>query len=171
MNVHSVKDLSNRKLINFLKRSLTQVDDYRLIKNYHPDYQSTPGNLFYILKEGRYKTGNYFIMEDGGKFYGSAGWNEYDDVALVLTRAYIPKGIRGRNIMSKYLFPIILKETEEYNRLWITFNDYNSVIYQGFVRQAEGKSNMIWPEEYKKFVPIGKRTVYYTDQYVVEYKK
>lgn len=171
MNVHSIKDLSNRKIINFLKKSLSQVDDPRLVSNYHPDFQSTPGNLFYILKEGRYKTGNYLIMEEDGKFFGSAGWNEYEGVALVLTRAYIPKGIRGHNIMSKYLLPIIFKETEDYDRLWITFNEYNSIIYQGFIRQTQGRSNIMWPDEYKRFIPIGKKIVYYTEQYVVEYKK
>jgi len=27
-----------------------------------------------------------------------------------------------------------------------------------------------WPEIYRKFVPIGKRDIYYTEQYVAEYQ-
>ena len=171
MNVHSVHDLSNTKLINFLKKNLSHIDDERTKENYHPDFQSKPGNLFYILKEGRYKTGNYLIMEENGKYLGSAGWNEYDDVALILTRAFVPKEHRGKFNMAKYLLPIMFKETTEYDRLWITCNDYNFTIYQALTRLSEGKVSTPWPNIYKNFTPIGKRSVYYTEQYVAEYKR
>lgn len=171
MNVHSIKDLSDKKLVNFLKNGLVTVDDDRLIANYHPDYKSSPGNLFYILNEGRYKTGNYLIMEEDGKYLGSAGWNDYDGVALILTRAFVPKEYRGKFNMAKYLLPIMFNETEAYDRLWITCNDYNFTIYQALTRLSQGKKSTPWPDVYKNFTPIGKRMVYYTEQYVAEYNR
>jgi hypothetical protein len=58
--------------------------------------------------------------------------------------------------------------------LYITANGYNSAIYQWFVRANEGKSPGLfsdWPDIYKNFKPIGKKNIYYTEQYVIEYKK
>lgn len=174
MKIHTIQDLSNRKVVNFLKKNLSQVDEQHLITNYHPDYATTPGNLFRILEEGRYKTGNYFVMEEDGKYVGSAGWNEYEGVALLFTRAYIPKPHRMRYLMANYLMPLVLEQTEDYNKLWITCNDYNIAIYKGLLRLASGRPAGIsedWPAVYNKFVPIGKKTVYYTEQYVAEYDK
>jgi hypothetical protein len=142
-----------------------------LLTNYHPDYENSPGNLFYILKDGRYKIGNYFIMEEDGKYIGSAGWNPYNDVALVLTRAFVPEEFRGHFNMANYLLPAMFKETTDFNKLWITCNDYNITIYQALTRLSQGKLSIPWPDIYKNFTPIGKRTVYYTEQYVAEYKR
>lgn len=73
--------------------------------------------------------------------------------------------------MANCLLPLILEQTSSYDRLWITCNEYNRNIYTGLVRLSQGKSLPHWKSDYKKFVPIGKRTVYYTEQYVAEYKK
>jgi hypothetical protein len=168
MIVHAIKDLSNKYIVDFLKTGLEEAVN---LENYHPDFSDSPANLFYILKEGRFKNSNYFIIDDNGKYAGSAGWNEYENVALVLTRAFIPRQYRGQSHMSKYLLPPIFKETEKYDKLWITCNDYNRNIYTGLLRLSQGKSLPHWQDDYKKFVPIGKRTVYYTEQYVAEYKR
>jgi len=174
MIIHSINDLSNIKVVNILKNGLKTVTDQNIISNYHPDFESTPSNLFYILKKGRFKIGNYFVMEDNGEYVGSAGWNEYDDVALLFTRAFIPNIYRRKYSMASHLLPIMFEQTQDYNKLWITFNSYNYGIYRGFCRLHQGKSAGLfepWPEIYKKFVPIGKKTVNYTEQYVVEYSK
>ena len=171
MIIHSVNDLSNIGVINFLKHGLEEAVG---LENYHPDVSSNPANLFYILKEGRYKHGNYFVMEEDGKYAGSAGWNPYGDVALVLTRAFIPTWCRVKYNMAYHLLPIIFDQTVSYERLWVTCNDYNFSIYQALTRMQSGKSAGLfesWPPIYKKFVPIGKKIVNYTEQYVAEYKR
>ena len=167
-----INDLSNHYVINLLKHSLSTINDLDTVKNYHPDYSNTPGNLFYILAEGRYQNGNYFVMEEDGKYVGSAGWNPYGDVALVLTRAFIPVAERRKYNMAQYLLPVIFEQTLDFKKLWITCNDYNFAIYQALTRLQDGKSAGLfsaWPPIYKKFVPVGKKTVYYTEQYVAEY--
>jgi hypothetical protein len=170
MIIHSINDLSNSSVVELLTNGLSRIDDSNYVQNYHPDFSNIPGNLFYILKEGRYKIGNYFVMEEDGKYIGSAGWNRYNDVALVLTRAYIPPELRSKYLMATYLLPIIFEQTTEYNKLWITSNNYNKVIYDGLDRLQKNKSNP-WPDIYRKFVPIGMQVVNNTLQYVAEYQK
>ncbi len=107
----------------------------------------------------------------------SAGWNEYNlmpDVAIVLSRMYVNKKHRARYLVGKNILPEILKETERYNRLWITVNSYNKTITDWFTRSSEDKQPTLfadWPEIYKQFIPIGKHEVYYTIQDVIEYRK
>lgn len=171
MIVHSIQDLSNQSIIDMLKREFSKISDNQILVNYHPDYADSPGNFFQILKDGRYLQGNYFVMEQDGIYVGSAGWNKHEDVALILTRAFVPKEFRGHFNMAKYLLPIMFKETKDFDRLWITCNDYNVTIYRALTRLSQGKTATPWPDVYKNFTPIGKRIVHNIDQYVAEYKR
>jgi hypothetical protein len=170
MIIHTVNDLSNDSLINFLKKNLSYFAHGMI--NYDPEFENNPANLFAILKNGRYNTGNYFIMEENGKYMGSAGWNQYGDTALVLTRAFIPNEHRLKYYMATHLLPIIFDQTKTYHRLWITCNEYNYPIYRALDRLQHGQSAGLfnsWPEVYKKFKPIGKKVINFTEQYVAEY--
>lgn len=173
MDLHSINDLSNKKLINFLKKNLNTIDDKNIIKNYHPKYKNVPGNLFYILNEGRYKVGNYYILEENEKLIACAGWNHYnDDTALLLTRAFISEEYRRKYFLSKFFLPRMFEETTKYKKLWITCNEYNISIYHAIERLNNGKSAGLfdqWPSIYSKFKPIGKKIVNYTEQYVLEW--
>jgi RimJ/RimL family protein N-acetyltransferase len=174
MNIYSIKDLSDRKIINFLEKNLSLINDRNTIQNYHPDFKNVSGNIFYILKEGRYKTGNYFIMEEEGKYLGSSGWNRHENVALLLTRSYIPPRYRRQYLMANQLLPLMFKETVEFERLWITCNDYNISIYRAFEKLHDGRRAGLfdaWPKIYNEFKPIGKKVVNYTEQYVVEHRR
>lgn len=174
MKIHSIQDLSNNYVVNMLKDNLQTVTEPDLVKNYHPDFSDNPANLFYILKDGRFKNGNYFVMEEDGEYAGSAGWNPYNDVALVLTRAFIPVTERMKYNMANYLLPLIFEQTFNFEKLWITCNDHNIAIYQALTRLQDKKSAGLvgaFPDVYKKFVPIGKKIVNYTEQYVAEYSK
>lgn len=179
MIIHEIHDLTNKHVIDILKQGLSEITDDSLAKNYHPDYISTPGNLFYILNAGRYRKGKgkYWVLENDGSYLGSAGWNEYEldtDIALVLTRAYIPKKLRGNYILAKNILPSMILETGTYKKVWLTVNEYNSLIYQWFLRSSNNKRPTLfnnWPEIYKNFLPIGKKDIYYTHQYVMEYRK
>lgn len=171
MIVHAINDLSNKSVVDFLKHGLEEADS---LENYHPDFSNNPANLFYILKEGRYKHGNYFVMEEDGKYAGSAGWNPYGEVALVLTRAFIPSSERRKYNMATHLLPIMFDQTTAYEKLWITCNDYNIAIYHALTRLSQGKSAGIfnsWPDIYKKFKPAGIKFVNNTSQYVAEYTR
>jgi len=174
MKIHAINDLSNKYVIGLLEENLQHVYQPALIKNYHPDYRTTPGNLFLILDQGRYKNGNYFVVEDDGKYVCSAGWNEYEDVALLLTRAFIRENSRRQYTLSEFLLPLMFEETKNYDRLWITCNEYNKSIYHAFERMNSGKKAGLfnqWPDVYKNFKPIGTKLVYNTKQYVAEYNK
>lgn len=174
MVVHSIKDNKNLKIIGLLKENFSKIDDVLIEKNYHPSYSNFSSNFFYILNDGRYLNGNYYVMEKDGVFYGSAGWNPYEDKALLLTRAYIPKEYRGQFLFAKYLLPIMFLETTEYKKLWITCNDYNISIYHAISRLNQNKPAGLfnqWPKIYKNFRPIGLKTVNNTLQYVVEFEK
>lgn len=170
MNIHEIHDLSNSYVTDILINGLTGTEI-----NYSPSMAHCTSNLFYILEEGRYKTGSYFIVEENGKYIASAGWNKYtEDIALVLTRAYVAKSHRMTYVMGNFLLPKMLEQCSHFKHVWITCNEHNKNIYEWFVRTNEGKAPALfnnWPDIYSRFEPIGKREVYYTEQYVVELKK
>lgn len=172
--IYEIHDLSNEKAVSLLKHGLSKVDNVNVIKNYHPDYYGSPGNLFTILDQGRYREGNgkYFVVEEDGRYICSAGWNAYDvdnSIALLLTRMYTDVMYRTNFFVGNLILPHILSETASYKKRWFTCNEYNKSIYDWFVRMYETKNMGNWPELYRNFKPIGKHPVYYVDQYVMEY--
>lgn len=176
MKLRIINNLSDTGTIEFLKKGLSQVTEERLLVNYHPDYSSNNANLFYVLAHGRFEIGNYYIMEtEDGEYAGSAGWNKMDDnTVLALVRAYVPKNFRTNYIMGEHILPKILDDTKDFNRVWLTFNEYNKVMYKGFTRLSRTQSSAIsipWPEIYNKFKPIGQHMVNNTLQYVAEYER
>lgn len=171
MKVHCIRDLSNNYALGILEQGLEQSSE----ENYSPKLRNNPANLFFVLSSGRYKTGAYFIVEKDGEYVCSAGWNEYtEDTALVLTRAFVSKPYRGQFHMGSLLLPRMIEETAGYKHTWITCNTKNDSIYKWFVRSYEGKQPAMfnnWPDIYKSFTPIGEKTIYYTQQLVVELQR
>ena len=172
MIVHQINDLSNLYVIDLLKDGLKHISEDHLLENYHPDNQHNPANLFYILKNGRFSIGNYYVIEDkNGQYAGSSGWNRLNDsTALGLVRAYTIPRYRAHFLLGKHILPNILKETKNYKKVWLTFNEYNKKIYDVIALMNQGKSTP-WPKDYKKFSPIGTKTVNNTLQYVAEYQR
>ena len=176
MQLHQIHDSSNEIVMKMLQTSLAGITDANLFTNYHPDNSRDPANIFYILNDsaGRYLKGCYYVLEDNGEYVCSAGYNEYDldhTVALALTRAYIMPKYRTKYFMAEHILPKIIENTTHYQHLYITANSYNSAIYQWFIRAQEGKRTAMfndWPDIYRKFKPIGKKNIYYTEQYVIE---
>ena len=178
LKIHEIHDLTNHELINTLELEFSKITDTAIIKNYHPDYSQVPGNIFKILSQGRYRLGKYFIItDDDDKYMCSAGWNPYEletDTALLLTRMYVNPQYRGQYVIGKTVLPQMISEACNYQRLWITANDHNRTIYKYFERSSQNKRTVLfndWPDIYKRFKPIGKKTVYYTEQWISEYDK
>jgi len=177
MQLHQLHDSSNTFVMKLLEESFSNITDLNIIKNYHPNYSDDPANIFYILNDvnGRYHRGCYYVLEDNGEYVCSAGYNQYDldqTIALALTRAYVNPKYRANYYMGEYILPKIIEHTTLYKHLYITADSYNSAIYQFFVRANEGKRTAIfndWPDIYRKFKPIGKKSIYYTEQFVAEY--
>jgi acyl carrier protein len=177
--IHEIHDLSNDYVVELLRSGLSKVTNENILVNYHPMYQQNPANLFYILTNGKYRKGHgkYFVIEEDGVFVASAGWNQYDSeptTALVLTRMYIDPAYRAQYIIGNSILPQILTDTEDYAKIWITVNEHNKVIYKWFERASENKRTTLfndWPPIYRNFRPIGQKTVNYTEQYVVEFKR
>lgn len=175
MLIHQIHDLSNTQVVKLLEQGLQKITKSELIKNYHPDYKSENSNLFYILKHDRFKIGNYYVIEEDNNYICSSGWNWYkDDIALALSRTYVISEYRQRNLIANYILPLIIEDSKSYDKLWITCNEYNKTIYNAFTRIQQGKTTGLkntWDKIYSNFLPIGIRTVNFTDQYVAEYKR
>ena len=172
MIVHQIKDLSNSYVIELLKDGLKNISENHLLENYHPDNKHNPANLFYILKNGRFLIGNYYVLEDNnGQYVCSAGWNQLnDEIALALVRAHTIPQYRSHFLLGKHILPTILEETKNYKKVWLTFNEYNKKIYDVIALMNQGKS-VPWPKDYRKFSPIGTKLVNNTLQYVAEYQR
>ena len=172
MIVHRINDLSNSYVIKLLKDGLQHIAEDHLLENYHPDNKHNPANLFYILKNGRFLIGNYYVLEDNnGQYMCSAGWNRLnDEIALGLVRAHTIPQYRSHFLLGKHILPNILEETKNYKKVWLTFNEYNKKIYDVIALMNQGKS-LPWPKDYRKFSPIGTKLVNNTLQYVAEYQR
>ncbi len=174
LEIHQINDLSNFKMVEILKNEITKdmFDRNQLAVNYLYEYRDTPGNLFYILNQGRYKIGSYFVVTNNGRYIASAGWNHYDnDTALLLTRMLVIPEYRGSYILAKTVLQTMIDQSSNYKNQWITFNEYNLTLYKWFERAAQGKRGALfnnWPKIYGRFKPIGQREINHTFQYVVE---
>jgi len=172
MIVHNIKDLSNSHVVKLLEDGLRNVTQDYLLDNYHPNNKHNSANLFYLLQNGRFLNGNYYVLEDeNGQYAGSAGWNQFNDgIALGLVRAYTIPCYRSHFLLGKHILPNILEETKNYKKVWLTFNEYNKKIYDVIALMNQGKS-LAWPKVYQKFSPIGTKLVNNTLQYVAEYQR
>jgi len=79
---------------------------------------------------------------------------------------YVNPRYRSKFYIGNHVLPIIIKETHHYKKVWTTFNEYNKSLYD-WISRGTGE----WPEIYKNFKPIGKKNIYYTEQYVAEFEK
>ena len=176
MIVHEIHDLTNNKVISMLAKGLEKITDENVLVNYHPDYYTHPGNLFYIINYGRYRKGfgKYYVIEEDNNYICSAGWNEYEhdsNIAFALTRMYIDPTYRGQYLVAQHILSKTLNETKDYAKIWLTVNKYNKRLYDWFVRADQNKRTALfndWPKIYRNFKPIGEKTIYNTTQYVVE---
>lgn len=178
--IHEIHDLTDTYVTTLLTSGLSDIKESHLLKNYHPDYMNdSSGNLFFIIKNGRYKKGKgkYYVVEHLGKYVCSAGWNEYEDdetIAFALSRMYVAPEYRGKYFVAKYILPRTLKETRKYQNVWLTVNEHNKVMYSWFERAVTNKATALfndWPEMYRQFQPKGKFTIYNTVQYVMELRR
>lgn len=178
--VHEIHDLTDAYVTTLLTTGLSTITESHLIKNYHPDYMNdSHGNLFFIIKNGRYKKGKgkYYVIEHSGKYVCSAGWNEYENdetTAFALSRMYVTPEYRGKYFVAKYILPRTLKETSKYQNVWLTVNEHNKVMYSWFERSFAKKATALfndWPEIYRQFQPRGTLTIYNTVQYVMELRR
>lgn len=172
MEIHIIHDCSSTAAVRLLSGALSTIVDTKIIKNYHPDYSTIPGNLFYILNSGRYSEGNgaYYIIEDDGVYICSAGWNTYEldrSVGLILSRMYVAPAARGKFTVGKHILPLAYASAiTKHNILWMTFNDHNSKYRKWF---EEYENSPLVPDLYRKFSYIGTKDVYYTQQHVYQY--
>ncbi len=177
--VVAIHDSSNEEIIAKLSEGLAHISaDVPYYDNYSPDRRGIPGNLFTILEQGRYLSGAYFVVfDDYGKYAASAGWYQSDfcqNTALVLTRAYTLPRLRNQFLLAEYCLTRMISATVAYERVWITCNQYNRAIYDYVSRTRTHKSPTVgnkWPLIYNRFRPIGTRTVYNTEQYVLELER
>lgn len=175
--VHKIHDLSNCQAVDLLRSNIcaSMFKNDSLRKNYLYEYKNDPANLFYILGNGRYQNGAYFIVTDhNDKYIASAGWHPYsDNTALLLSRMLVIPEYRGSYILAETVLQHMIDQSSSYENQWITFNDYNLTLYKWFERVDQGKRGALfndWPDIYAKFKPVGQKQINHVLQYVVEYK-
>jgi hypothetical protein len=174
MIIHNIHDNKPSRAFELLKSEFIKITDKNSKENYNPRYAAIPGNIFYDLRNGRYKEGkgNYYVIEINGEYVCSAGWHRYDNsIALLLTRTYVKPQYRAQYYAGKHILPLLINESDDYQRRWITCNEHNKTIYNMFVRLSRAKTlaPSQWPELYKTFKPIGEHKVYHVNQWVGEY--
>ncbi len=176
-NIYQIKDSTNSKVLDILRSGITagMFKNESLEKNYLYDHKDQNSNLFYLLENGRYRNGNYFVVTDSQNNYiASAGWYHYtNDIALLLTRMLVIPKFRGSYVLAHTVLQSMIDQSEGHKHRWITFNEYNLTLYKWFERVEQGKSGALfnnWPRIYSRFKPIGQKEINHTLQWVVELK-
>lgn len=174
MIVHNIHDNQPSRAFDLLKSEFVKINDDNSKENYNPSYAAVPGNFFYDLRNGKYEKGqgNYYVIEIDNEYVCSAGWHRYDSTtALLLTRMYVNPKYRNYQLGGTDILPLLLEESKDYAKRWITCNNHNKIIYNMFVRlqKSDKSAPSQWPVLYKKFRPIGQHRVYHVDQWVGEY--
>jgi len=141
--------------------------------NYNPLYENLSQNLFKKIRSGIFKNSSYIVLEDDNGYVGSSGWYEYDEnTAIVFVRTYLRKDMRQKHLLSKYFLPEFF--SLKYKKLWITVNEHNKALVNGFTRVGKSKGSSVgfsWNKEYAKFKPIGTKYINGLEQYIIEYEK
>lgn len=171
MQTHEFNNCEKIKFIEILKNHFSTITDENFIKNYHPDFSKSTENIFFLLSNGAFSAnnGNYFLVTNNNEYVCSAGWLKYshlENTALLLNRAYVNSKYRGKFYLAEYILPNCINQTENYTHRFITINQYNISLLNGFLRA--GISNN-WPNIYRKFNYIGVKNINYTNQHVLEY--
>jgi len=170
MIIHQIKDLSNEYVISLLIEGLVDCGD----PNLDPRYSNESRNLFYKLNTNRYENGCYLVLENNQEFIGSGGWYQYEKDIALCTRLYFNKNYRQKNLVSYHMMPIIMEQTVNYPKVWISFNDHNKGLYDMFCRFQQNKKSSLgfkWGEVFTLFKPIGIHRVNKVDQYIVEFNR
>lgn len=172
--IHSANDSARiLKMLDSVFSDINFSEPY--YNNYASQCKEISGNFWQILNDGRYLNGCYYVLEIDNEYVCSAGWNHYnEDTAILLSRAFVLPKHRATYPMAKHILPALLEETKSYKYQWICCNDYNRAIYDFFDRAWHKRSTALfcnWPNIYKKFVPVGRRTIYNTEQLVAEYRE
>jgi hypothetical protein len=171
----SVTDDSNVEAMRILSDGLSfESEDEYFLKNYHPCHAELNSNLFWLLHQGRFKTGSYdIIVDSNNRYVGSAGWYHHENVIIAMSRTYLSKEYRGRHVLANNLLPDVINFANKNNfPVWMTFNQKNKNIYNEFCRVSETKnprSSSLWPNCFLLFHPIGVWRVNSMDQYIVQY--
>lgn len=176
LKIYEINDLKNIEVLEILKKGILRnmFKNDQLAMNYLYEHRENHANLFYILNQGRYKNGKYFVLTKNNKYIASAGWHPYNtDVALLLSRMLVIPEYRGSYILAETVLESMINQSKNYKHQWISFNEYNLILYKWFERVDQGKAGALfnnWPKIYSRFKPVGKKEINYTLQYVVELK-
>ena len=171
MQIHEFNSFEKTKFIEILKIHFSTITDENHIKNYHPDFSTSTENIFFLLSNNVYSTnyGNYFLVTNNNEYICSGGWLKYsllENTALLLNRAYVNSKYRGKFYLAEYILPKCIKQTEKYAQRFITINQYNISLMNGFLRAGISDN---WPKIYRKFNYIGIQNINHTDQHVFKY--
>ena len=168
MITHKIIDNSNEYVMELLADGLIDCSS----KNYSPLHEHLSQNLFYKLKSGRFKDSFYIVLEEDGRYVGSSGWYEHDyETAIIFVRTFLRDDMRQKHLLSRYFLPEFLKL--KYRRLWITINDNNKSLVNGFTRIKDTRGSSLgfkWHDDFKKFKPIGIQYINGIDQHIIEYE-
>jgi hypothetical protein len=102
--------------------------------------------LYMLLKGDRFSNGVFTLLYDDDYLVAFAGAYELNKIILMgLVRAYTRKKYRAKVLMGTYILPEQIKYAKElgYEKVWLTFNEYNLYLYNAFKRIGEKKSLII----------------------------
>lgn len=145
-------------------------------ENYAPTL--APHTLLHKLVTGQYQEYLFgYMLTDGvWKPALGGGYQVTEDGVAILTRLFVVPHYRMRLFIQHLLAELVrsLSARDDLvldTRVYLTFNSYNAVLYEWFVRRAEGRGSAVgkqWPEVFSVFKPAGLQMVNSVEQFVCE---
>ena len=185
--IYQLNDLSNQEYVDRLKDTLASIPikEYKGGEvNYLYAYKDTSGNLFRILDEGRFKSGAYYLITDNeDNFVVGTGWHMYQheeegEVAILCSRSILATKYRNTTIFPTTIQPPIIEQIKlkkPSGKIWQTFNGrtarlINIILHPKYLDPTHKAHDPLYWKTGAKFNYIGKRTVFYTEQEVIEFQ-
>lgn len=153
-----------------------EPDDSPVKGNYAPTLESN--TLLHKLVTRQYQEYLFgYVLKDGVWKPALGGGYQIDENGIaILTRLFVVPHYRMRLFIQHLLAALVdsLTQVEGLKpdtRVYITFNQYNSALYEWFVRKAQGRGASFgkqWPEVFSVFKPAGLQLINNVEQYVCE---
>lgn len=133
------------------------------------DWENRPETLLHKFHNGVFDQSGYFTVTKDGQVVAGAGYYQYEDFTLLMSRFFVVPEFRTTWIGESILqMQVGMMKTD---RGMITCNDVNKGLYDKLCSISGQPNSDSWPGMWRKFRPLGLMKINYVDQWCMEISK
>lgn len=151
------------------KQAVQEKKRVEQAKLFSLDWKNDPATLLHKFNNGVFDDSGYFTVTEEGRVIGGAGFYQYEDFTLLMSRFFVIPEFRTTWVGEKILqIQVGMMKTE---RGMVTCNHVNKGLYDKLSRISGLPDSESWPGMWRKFKPLGLMNINYVDQWCLEIRK